>query len=179
MTSAVPRTSQKCVGWCSQWASVPGAASSTIKPGDRQGEQQRRSAPATSVTRGGGGESREGRSRVRPPRRRRARDGRALLDVSGVHGLAGAALVAGVPASAIAALQALGEALTGRDAVGFARLLAAALVLLVDRRRDPRSLTAAEAPPFAAALALACALLVALLALLAAPALLRRAVSAA
>jgi hypothetical protein len=105
----------------------------------------------------------------------------ALLDVSGAHGLAGAALVAAVPAGGIAALQALGEALIGSGVAGRVRLvlLAAALVLLVAAAALRAPLTAAEAPPFAAGLALAGALLAfALQALVAAPARLLRDASA-
>ena len=105
----------------------------------------------------------------------------ALLDLSGVHGLAGAALVAAVPVAGIAALQALGEALTRQGITVRLQLLpaAAALVLLVVAAALRAPLTAAETPPFASARALGCALgSFALLALVAAPALLRRGLSA-
>ena len=105
----------------------------------------------------------------------------ALLDLSGVHGLAGAALVAAVPVAGIAALQALGEALTREGVTVRLQLLpaVAALVLLVTAAALRAPLTAAEAPPFASALALGGALgSFVLLALVAAPALLRRVLSA-
>lgn len=105
----------------------------------------------------------------------------ALLDLFGVHGLAGAALVAAVPVAGIAALHALGEALIREGVTVRLQLLpaVAALLLLVAAAAIRAPLTAAEAPPFASALALGCALgSFALLALATAPALLRRALSA-
>ena len=40
LTSAVPRTSQKCAGWCSQWTSASGLASRSTRPSQGKRERQ-------------------------------------------------------------------------------------------------------------------------------------------
>ncbi len=83
-----------------------------------------------------------------------------LLDASGVHGAAALALVVAVPAAGIAGLQALADAVVSPTVVGQLRVVTAAVavVSIVAAAALRAPLTGAEAPPSAAALALAVAL---------------------